>query len=217
MRTARGASMRCILGASLIAFLLPLMAVAETSDSNARAISGGSVTGISGGSTLGISGGSTLGISGGSTLGISGGSTAGLILAGPVEGIDSSSGFFSSMGQRVFAPAGVLSGLQLGDYVMVSGQISGAGTIEADAVAQSGQVYVPGSSAVFVTGIPSSVDFNFGIAMIGELKVDYTSSLGGSGFEGIGAAITVIGTQPALGGTMLSDRVYDQTELFLRD
>jgi hypothetical protein len=53
--------------------------------------------------------------------------------------------------------------------------------------------------------------------MIGELQFDYTPLLGGSDFEGIGAAITVIGTQPALGGTMLSRRVLDKTELFLRD
>jgi hypothetical protein len=54
-----------------------------------------------------------------------------------------------------------------------------------------------------------------GTAMIGNLEVDYTPSLGGSGFEGIGAAITVIGTQPALGGIVIGDRVLDKTELFL--
>jgi hypothetical protein len=68
-----------------------------------------------------------------------------------------------------------------------------------------------------VTGIPSSIDYRFGTAKIGELTVDYTPSLGGSGFDGIGAAITVIGTQPALGGSMLGDRVIDKTDLFLRD
>ena len=98
---------------------------------------------------------------------------------------------------------------------MVSGRISGAGTIEAKAVTQTGRRYIPGASEVFVTGIPSSVDSRFGTAMIGELSVDYTSSLAGSNFEGIGAAITVIGTQPALGGAMISDRVLDKTDLFL--
>ncbi len=53
--------------------------------------------------------------------------------------------------------------------------------------------------------------------LIGGLKIDYTSSLGGSDFEGIGAAITVIGTQPALGGQMIGNRVLNKTELFLGD
>ena len=61
------------------------------------------------------------------------------------------------------------------------------------------------------------MDFGRGTALIGALNVDYTPSLGGSDFEGIGAAITVIGTQPALGGMMVGDRVLDRTELFLRD
>ena len=76
-------------------------------------------------------------------------------------------------------------------------------------------MYVPGATEVFVTGIPSSVDWNLGTATIGGLTVDYTSSLGGSGFGGLGSAITVIGTQPARGGVMLSDRILDQTKLIL--
>jgi hypothetical protein len=139
----------------------------------------------------------------------------GLVLAGPVDSVNVSEGAFMSLGQRVTAPAAFLGNLRLGDYVMVSGRISGAGAIQAESIFQTGLQYTPGSSEVFVTGIPSSVDFGSGTAMIGELKVDYTPSLGGSGFEGIGAAITVIGTQPALGGIMISDRVLDKTELFL--
>ena len=120
-----------------------------------------------------------------------------------------------SLGQRVSALGATLRSLQLGDYVMVGGRISGAGTIQAESVVRTGLQYAPGASEVYVTGIPSFVDTKVGTTMIGELKVDYTPSLGGSGFEGIGAAITVIGTQPTLGGIMVSDRVLDKTELFL--
>jgi len=77
--------------------------------------------------------------------------------------------------------------------------------------------YVPGASEVFVTGIPSSVDYRTGRAKIGNLTVDYTSSLGSGRFQGIGAAVTVIGIQPASGGVMLSDRVFDKSDLFLRN
>jgi hypothetical protein len=138
------------------------------------------------------------------------------MLAGPIHSIDFSNGSFVSMGQTVLVGDGV-SALQVGSFVTVSGVISGAGLITATEVAISPKGYVPGATEVFVTGIPSSVDVLRGTARIGELTVDYTPSLGGSGFGGIGAAITVVGTQPALGGTMLGDRVIDMTDLFLGD
>jgi hypothetical protein len=200
--------MQSMLGASLIAIALPMMAVAENSDSNVEAITGGS--------SLAITGGSAQAITGGSSLAITGGSTTRFLLAGPVESLNLAEGVFGSLGQTISMPARRLSVLSLGDYVMVSGRISGAGAINADTVILTGHRYIPGASEVFVTGIPTSVDIGQGTALVGGLRVDYTPSLGGSDFGGIGAAITVIGTQPALGGMMIGDRVLDRTELFLR-
>ena len=91
------------------------------------------------------------------------------------------------------------------------------GWIDAQSIGTSLDSYVPGASEVFVTGIPSSVDYRTGRAKIGNLTVDYTSSLGSGRFQGIGAAVTVIGIQPASGGVMLSDRVFDKSDLFLRN
>ncbi|MDH5305059.1 MAG: hypothetical protein OEW64_13300, partial [Gammaproteobacteria bacterium] len=188
--------------------------------SSGLGIDSSSGLGIDSSSGLGIDSSSGLGIDSSSGLGID--SSSGLsvsadhlVLAGPVDSVNVSEGIFMSLGQRVSAPGVTLAGLRLGDYVIVGGKISGAGTIQAHAVSRTGLQYTPGSSEVYVTGIPSSVDTRTGTAMIGELKVDYTPSLGGLGFEGIGAAITFIGTQPALGGIMISDRVLDKTELFL--
>jgi hypothetical protein len=124
-------------------------------------------------------------------------------------------GVFVSTGQVISSTPDLLSAIAVGDYVSVSGTIAGAGRIDADQIVRINHRYIPGASEVFVTGIPSSIDYNLGTAKIGELTVDYTSSMGGDGFDGIGAAITVIGTQPALGGVMLGNRVIDQTELFL--
>ena len=284
MRTARGARMWSILGASLIATVLPFVAVAETSDSRARAITGGSVEAITGGSVEAITGGSVEAITGGSVEAITGGSveaitggsveaitggsveaitggsmfaitggsveaitggsveaitggsveaitggsayaiTGGsgqvwygesLVLSGPVESIDRARGIFTSVGQNVLAARGMLDSLSIGAFVSVRGTIAGAGWIYADDVALSREQYVPGATEVFVTGIPSSVDLSLGTATIGGLTVDYTPSLGGSGFGGLGDAITVIGTQPARGGVMLSDRIFDKTNLIL--
>ena len=185
-------------------------------------ISSGSGQGISSGSSQGISSGSSLGISSGSGLGISSGSALGfisdsLVLGGPVSSVSMHEGSFTAMGQDVSAPLAILSALSVGDFVTVEGRISGTGTIDATAVNQTGELYTAGSSMVFVVGLPTSVDSKLGVATIGDLRVDYTQLLGGSDFNGIGAAIAVIGTQPALGGKMISSQVLDRTELFLRN
>jgi len=211
MRIARGARMQVILGASLIATTLPITAVAGKSDSGVSAITGGSSQAITGGSAAAITGGSSQAITGGSAAAITGGS----LLAGPIQAIDMVNRLFLAVGQEVrFAESGV-DFLQVGDYVAVRGSILSAGVIHAESIDILAGRYIPGASEVFVTGIPSSIDYNLGTAKIGELTVDYTSSMAGDGFDGIGAAISVIGTQPALGGVMLGSRVIDQTELFL--
>jgi hypothetical protein len=122
-----------------------------------------------------------------------------------------------AVGQTVTFATDGLAGMQVGDYVFVYGELAGAGRMDATAIDISPTRYVPGASEVFVTGIPSSVDYARGIVQLGELSVDITPSFGGAGFGGVGAAVTVIGTQPALGGTMLGDSVIDRTELFLRN
>jgi hypothetical protein len=126
-------------------------------------------------------------------------------------------GYFIAMGQNISAPHAILIGLRVGDFVTVEGRISGAGTIDATAVNHTGEFYTAGSSEVFVVGVPSSVDSAIGVATIGGLRVDYAQLIGRSDFNGIGAAIAFIGTQPALGGTMIGSQMFDKTELFLRD
>jgi len=148
---------------------------------------------------------------------VAGASTDGYLLGGPVSAVNMHDGSFTAMGQDISAPRAILSGLSVGDFVTVEGRISGVGTIDATAVNQTGELYAAGSSEVFVVGVPTSVDSGLGVVTIGSLRVDYTQLIGGSNFEGIGAAIAVIGTQPALGGKMISSQVLDKTELFLRD
>jgi hypothetical protein len=98
---------------------------------------------------------------------------------------------------------------------MVEGGLTGPGSMSADRVILTGEYYIPGDTEVLVTGMPSSVHYGLGTATIGSLAVDYTASLSGSRFGGIGAAIAVTGVQPASGGLMISDRVIDKTDLFM--
>ena len=215
MQTAKSARMRVILGASLAATLVPGVTNAEIAAASLSGIDSSSALGIDSSSILGIDSSSVLGIDSSSGQGID--SSSVMLLAGPVQSIDRSNGTFVSIGQTVALAGADLAALQVGDFVTVNGVLAGAGLINATEVLVSPETYVPGSTEVFVTGIPSSIDLRFGTARIGELTVDYTSSLGGSRFDGIGAAITVIGTQPALGGAMLGERVIDKTSLFLGD
>ena len=238
MRIVSSARMLVILGASLTTTIAPLNVLAADNGSGVSGIDGSASLGIDGSAILGIDGSAALGIDGSAGLGIDGSAGLGidgsaglgidgsaglgidgsaLMLTGPVSSVNVSEGLFTSMGQIVSAPNATLLTLSIGDYVFVDGRVSGAGTIDAYSVVQTGERYIAGASPVSVTGIPSSVDLSRGTATIGGLEVDYTSSMGRSDFRGIGAAVTAIGTQPALGGKMISSELQDKTELFLRD
>ena len=227
MRKARGARVYATLGATLIVMNIPNIAFADTSTSGANGISGGDVQslsgagllGISGGDVLGISGGDVFGISGGDVLGISGGDVFGisggdvhgisggdrLLLAGPVTSVDRMNGVFESMGQIVMASQSMLTGIRVGDYVSVDGSIVSPGWLYADAVSVSANRYVPGSTEVFVSGMLSSINARYGTARMGNLTIDYTSSLGSSDAPS-GLMWSFVGTQPSTSGVMISDR-----------
>ena len=176
--------------------------------------------GIDSSSGLGIDSSSGLGIDSSSILGIDSSSVRGIdsssvnLLVGPIDAINHKGNSFTSLGQTISVPGGEIRNLKVGDLVAVSGVIAGAGRISAERVLISSEQYVPGATQVFVTGIPTNVDYGSGVAKIGDLSVDYTASLARHDFEGIGAAVTVIGTQPVPGGTMMSDRVVDESHLF---
>lgn len=184
------------------------------STGSVRGISTGSLQGISTGSLQGISTGSLLGISTGSVLGISTGSvlSSPVLLAGPIEQINVADGYFKSLGQTVYADSIVLGSLSLGDYVGVTGAISAPGEMSSDQVFNFGGGYVAGATQVLVTGLPTAVDYRDGTTTVGALTVDYTSALSGR-FDGIGAAVTVFGTQPQAGGKLLARELHDSTDV----
>jgi hypothetical protein len=125
-------------------------------------------------------------------------------------------GTITAVGQIVIVVPAMMAGIEVGDSILVEGRILSAGKIMAEKIEVLYKQYTPGASGVFVTGIPSYVDYATGTAKIGELTIDYTPSLGTGKFGGIGAAISVYGTQPAPGGLMLSDQVIDMSDLFFK-
>ena len=183
MRYAKSAKVRVTLGATLVAVALPVLADVQV----------GSVTGIDGGAIAGIDGGAIHGIDGGA------------VLAGPVTSVDRMNGVFESMGQIVMASQSMLTGIRVGDYVSVDGSIVSPGWLYADAVSVSANRYVLGSTEVFVSGMLSSINARYGTARMGNLTIDYTSSLGSSDAPS-GLMWSFVGTQPSTSGVMISDR-----------
>ena len=209
MYKAKSARALLSLGATLVAVTMPLSSLAERSTSELNGISGGDVAGISGGDVLGISGGDVLGISGGDVLGISGGDVLGIsggdVLAGPVDSIDRKNGVFESMGQVVMASQSMLAGMNEGDYVSVAGSIAAPGWLYADDVFVSDELYVPGATEVFVSGMLTSVNSRNGTARIGRLTIDYTPSLGSVQAPSL-ALWSFRGIMPLEHGLMISER-----------
>jgi hypothetical protein len=119
-------------------------------------------------------------------------------------------GYFTSLGQVIHANHDALASIAVGDFVGVSGTILAPGEMASYQTFNFGQAYVPGATEVFVTGLPTAVDVLHGTTQVGGLTVDYTQALGGR-FDGIGGAITVIGTQPVLDGRLLSRELRDAT------
>jgi hypothetical protein len=109
------------------------------------------------------------------------------------------------MGQIVMASQHMLSGMQVGDYITVEGSVISSGWYYADAVEVSDQVYVAGSTEVFVAGLISSVNASNGTAQMGDLTIDYTPSLGGNAAPS-GVMWSFHGTRPSQSGKMISHR-----------
>jgi hypothetical protein len=164
-------------------------------------IDGGGINGIDGGGINGIDGGGINGIDGGGINGIDGG---GDVLAGPVDKIDMVNGVFESMGQIVMASQDMLANMSIGDYVFVQGSVVSPGWLYADDVSVSGTLYVPGATEVHVTGMLTLVDSAAGTAKIGDLTIDYTSSLS-NGDAPEGSMWSFSGVRPRDGGVMISD------------
>jgi hypothetical protein len=212
MSEARSAGVRCILGATLIAGLLPLSTFAGINGGDVAGINGGDVAGINGGDVAGINGGDLAGINGGDVVGINGGDVAGinggdaLVLAGPVDSIDPINGVFMAVGQTVMASQAMLSGMSVGDFVTVDGSIVSSGWLYADSVSVANGMYVPGATEVYVTGIPSEINPVLGQAQLGELTIDYTAAMSGGAIPS-GLSLSFRGIQPVNRGLLVSDAV----------
>ena len=216
MRSARSAKALGALGATLIVGFHLSVASAETGSAvsgitqgGVNGITQGGIQGITQGGVNGITQGGIQGITQGGVNGITqGGVNAldGLVLAGPVDSIDPINGVFMAVGQTVMASQAMLSSMSVGDFVSVDGSVVSSGWLYADRISVSSDMYVPGATEVFVTGIPSNVDPVLGQAQLGELTIDYTAAMSGGAIP-TGLSLSFRGTQPVSRGLLVSDAV----------
>ena len=224
MRSARSAKAIYALGATLIAGFHLSTADAETGSTvngitqgGIQGITQGGVNGITQGGIQGITQGGVNGITQGGIQGITQGGVNGitqggvyafdnLVLSGPVDSIDPINGVFTAVGQTVMASQAMLSGMSVGDFVSVNGSVVTSGWLYADSISLSNEMYVPGATQVYVTGIPSNINPVLGQAELGELTIDYTAAMS-SGAIPLGASLSFSGIQPVSRGLLVSDAV----------
>jgi hypothetical protein len=125
-----------------------------------------------------------------------------LDVLGVVEGADPSTSTVEVSGQtirlsantRLTSEAG--GSLAKGALVAVYGTIGSDGTVAASQISVLAREYVPGSTTLYVRGMVKSVNAAFATAKVGNLSVDYSSSLySGSSTISTGSIVEFSGLQ----------------------
>ena len=129
-----------------------------------------------------------------------------LLLSGPVESVDRSTKTVIVLGHHLT----ILDSSRIlpGHKVNVFGKVGADGLTKAEFV-QDTNIYAGSGDTVVVTGRVNAVDRSTGRVTIDGASVDYTALLSGSSFTApsVGAAVRVIGTQPAGKGVILASEV----------
>jgi len=93
-------------------------------------------------------------------------------------------------------------------YVIVSGKVGADGKVRADSLSIRPSDYVPGATRVMLVGKITNVNASLGRAQIGNVLIDYTSSLGTQRVSpSIGAIVAVTGTQAAFGAPVQAEMI----------
>jgi hypothetical protein len=108
------------------------------------------------------------------------------------------------IGDKRFTAAQSMKFLSLGAYISIAGTDAVDGRHEAEEIIISPRMYVPGASAVFVSGVVTAYDSTLGVAQIGSLLINTTPLLASNPSQhiSVGSHIEVLGTQASLGGVV---------------
>ena len=124
-----------------------------------------------------------------------------LLLVGPLQSYNVMTGTAVILGQNIHI--GVRS-LQAGLTFSVFGTINSNGSFNVSSIS-GGNVYVPGATDVFLTGVVKTSNPMLDLITVGGATVDLTLALASGGaMPPVGAAIQLVGTQPSIGGVILA-------------
>jgi Domain of unknown function (DUF5666) len=143
-------------------------------------------------------------------IGGTGKSSDALVLLGPASQVTTDSGpTYAVVGQAIHLSksTALIGTLTQGSYVEVYGKFRPDGTLDASSVRVRDDMYVPGASAIVVSGKVDAVDRLAGQAKVGQVVIDYTPSMWESVEVSLGDVITATGTQPSSGGVALARTV----------
>ena len=147
-----------------------------------------------------------------------------VLAIGPVESADLRERTITVLGQRFVVSSSsyiqlaqtpnlatnlrALKSLQVGAYVAASGELHG-GVLMLTELRHSADSYVSGSSAVFLRGVVTAVDYSRGQLFVGSAWIDYTPTLAGGLLyqPSMGSTIEIYGTQPTPRGMLVATSV----------
>ena len=136
------------------------------------------------------------------TSGSGGGQNTSLLIVGPIESINSTQTAAIILGQKVLL--GRNDGLTVGNTVAVYGETFPDGSIAASKI-QSGGLYVPGATPVFISGVVQQSQPSIGRVVVDGLTVDLTSLMShGSVSPALGSKLDINGTQPVSHGVIVA-------------
>jgi hypothetical protein len=131
--------------------------------------------------------------------------TNSLLLVGPVEALVPKEQLAIVLGQKISIRSA--EGLAVGDTAAVFGRLDSNGAIIVSLVRNQG-FYVPGSTAIVVTGLVQKSDASVGRLTVNGLTIDLTPAMSERFDEpSIGSRIQVVGTQPAGRGIVLANGI----------
>ena len=128
-----------------------------------------------------------------------------LLLSGPVESVDYKANTISVVGHKISVgdSAAYLPGSKINVFGGINSRGSRAG------VRATTNTYATGSDRVMVTGKVTAIDSMRGRVSVDGANVDYTSLLSRTDFAlpAVGAAVRVVGVQPAGKGVILAKAI----------
>ena len=129
-----------------------------------------------------------------------------LMVIGPVESVDVANRAVTVLGQRVLG-IGNPQALTVGNTVAVFGAARRDGSIEASAIREQG-MYVPGASAVFLSGTVQRSDAAVGRLTVNGVNIDLTPAMSAGALSPkVGSKLSISGIQPVGRGLVLANGI----------